>query len=118
MTEKRDMSLMEVAFRNLRAAGLSRTRAITGAAKACEYIWAWAHVARDLGRDPTRLEYAQYWKFTERHAYQELDVFKRAFPTERDPLRLAHWLNDQFDDALVSDMVVHSVKVPASLGLA
>lgn len=109
--------MAEVAVANLIRAGLSRTRAMVVAAQACSLVWAWAKTTRELGHAPTRTEHARYWKQSERQVYKELDRFRAAFPTERDPQRLADWLNGVSAE-LVSEGAVMGLPAPDRLVLA
>jgi hypothetical protein len=94
MTEPdRIPTLAEVAVTNLRRGGKARTRSLVEASKACALVWAWAETTRSLGRPPTRAEHSKHWKESDRTTYRDLEVFRRAFPTERDPQNLANWLN-------------------------
>lgn len=95
MSPRQPRTLAEVAIANLRGDGMSTVKATVKAAEACTTIWAWGLAARELGRWPEVAEYSAYWRQTERTSYRELAVFRRAFPTERTPQRLAGVLDDQ-----------------------
>lgn len=95
---------------NLRRSGRTRVRSMVEAAQVCSLIWAWAKTTRDLGHEPTRIEHAEFWHQRERGLYKELAKFRAAFPTERDPQRLANWLNAEFYDA--SDAQVATLEAP------
>lgn len=115
MAERRP-SLAEIALANLKAAGRPRVRAIVETSQACVLIWTWAKTTRDLGHEPTRFEHAQHWKMTERAAYRDLERFRRAFPTERDPQNLANWLNARYPEA--TEARVMALPAPARMVLA
>lgn len=61
-------------------------------------IQQWAIVHRDLGRRPTVAEYANWWKVTERTAYNQLADFAKAFPDEHGPDRIAEALLERADE--------------------
>jgi hypothetical protein len=110
MSNNRIPSLAEVAVINLRHSGRTRVRAMVDAAQMCSLIWAWAKTTRDLGREPTRYEHCQHWGQRERTLYLELAKFRQAFPTERDPQRLANWLNAEHYD--LADAAVMALPAP------
>jgi hypothetical protein len=56
-----------------------------GAAKVNAYVTAWARVRRDLGRDPTIEEYAEWWGVSRRQGFYEQARFREAFPGLADP---------------------------------
>lgn len=58
------------------------------AAKALMYMRNWAVARDELGKPPTALEYAAYWKVSERTAWRDRAAFSKAFPDEQDPGRL------------------------------
>ena len=106
-------TLAEVAIANLRGDGMSTLKATVKAAEACTTIWTWAITAHELGRWPEVTEHARHWRQTERTSYRELALFRRAFPTEHTPQRLAGVLDAQVADWLDRQGVVLSA--PASL---
>lgn len=93
----RPPTLGEVAFLNLRAAGYSTTRAMKGAADALATAGALAIAASHSENGfPTQAEYAAYWKQSERSAQREWNQFRKAFPDEEGPERLAKVLLSQY----------------------
>jgi hypothetical protein len=90
MSTTRSQTLGEVAFLNLRAAGYGTTRAMKGAADAIATAGALAIAATHSENGfPTQAEYARYWKQSERSAQREWERFRKAFPDEEGPERLA-----------------------------
>lgn len=65
-------------------------------------IQQWAIARRELGRRPEVTEYAEWWKMSERSAYRELAAFRKAFPDEDGPDRIAAAVNE-LGDELVHD---------------
>lgn len=55
------------------------------AAKVHAFITAWAIVRRDLGRDPSIEEYAEWWRMSRRQGFYEQARFREAFPDLADP---------------------------------
>jgi hypothetical protein len=93
MTTTRTPTLGEVAFLNLRAQGYSTIRAMKAAADALTTAGALAIAAsRSENGFPTQAEYAAYWKQSERSAQREWERFRKAFPDEDGPERLARAL--------------------------
>ncbi len=97
---KTAMSLSEVAFRNLlaeriepgqRPGLLLQAKVAKQAAAACTVLacLAIAAVFGDVEGWPTQGEYAEYWTVTDRHAQNEWALFRRAFPGEESPDRIA-----------------------------
>jgi hypothetical protein len=94
---KRD-SLLNLAVRN---AGVMK------GAQAASVVVAWAVAVEDLGHElgadegghlsAAIREYAAYWKQSERTVWRELDRFKRAFPGEPTPARLAQIVRREAD---------------------
>jgi hypothetical protein len=99
-------TLAEVAFFNLLSARveagedtgvLAQVKLLKQAAAATATVAALAIAdAFDAGANgwPTQAEFAAYWKVTERHAQNEWAQFRRAFPTEESPDRLAKVVRD------------------------
>lgn len=93
MTPREPRTLGEIAARNLHADGHYTTvRAVTQGAKVCVVIWSWAVTTRKLGRRPTVWEHIAEWKMSERQAYLELALVRKAFPKINDPQVLVDWL--------------------------
>jgi hypothetical protein len=89
----RTPTLGEVAFQNLRDAGYTTMRAMKGAADALTTAGALAIAAsRSENGFPTQAEYAAYWKQSERSAQRDWERFRKAFPGEDGPERLARAL--------------------------
>lgn len=102
-TATRDMTLAEVAFRNLVAEYEDpqhpRIATLKATKKAAEAITTVACLAicadKGAGVDggwPTQAQYADWWNITERQAQREWELFKRAFPGEESPDRMAQVL--------------------------
>jgi hypothetical protein len=53
--------------------------------RVAQYTIAWAIVWRDLDREPTVSEYAEWWKESERTAYKHQAEFREAFPEYATP---------------------------------
>ena len=101
----KDLPLTGIAYLNLKAQGMGTTKAMLGAARACETICGWA-MAYQLGEFeswPTQVQYAEYWKVNERTVRRELDRFHAAFPGEESPERLARWLISEVKGRLDRD---------------
>ena len=97
----RSPTLGEVAFANLKAEGYGTMRAMKGAADALATAGALAIAAtRSENGFPTQAEYARYWKQSERSAQREWDRFRKAFPNEEGPERLAKLLVTQYSKRL------------------
>jgi hypothetical protein len=94
--QHREMSLGEVAVRNLHGEnGGGRVALLKAMKKAAEALAVPVCLAiaaeRGAGGDgwPTQMEYAKYWKLSDRQAQRDWQIFKRAFPGEDDPHRIA-----------------------------
>jgi hypothetical protein len=91
------MTLQEVAYRNLQAAGYGRMRAMKKAAEACTTIGCLAiAAARSEDGFPTQEDYAAYWKQSYRSVQRDWARFREAFPTEDGPERLARHVVSEF----------------------
>lgn len=77
---------------NLQNAGVGKLRSMKEAAAACEPVVALAIARKQLGHWPSQSEYAQHWKISERTAQYEWALFRKAFPEEESPERLAKQL--------------------------
>jgi hypothetical protein len=56
--------------------------------------------ARSANGFPTQAEYAAYWKQSERSAQREWERFRKAFPSEEGPERLARLLVAEYSRRL------------------
>ena len=100
----RQATLADVAIANLRPQyGTGRLATLKAMKKAADAIAVAACLAiaaeKGAGRDgdwPTQAEYAAWWKMTDRHAQREWQLFRRAFPGEEGPERLAKWLLTEY----------------------
>lgn len=61
-------------------------------------IQQWAIARRDIGRKPMVSEYCEWWRISEATAYRDLALFRKAFPGEDGPDRLAAALNVSADE--------------------
>jgi hypothetical protein len=52
------------------------------------YMIQWDVVRRELGHEPTREEFSDWWQQSERTTYRDQALFKEAFPGEESPARL------------------------------
>lgn len=83
---------MAVAVANLQAAGYPPLRASLGAARALTTVWQLAVCADALGYWPSQMEYAAYWRASDRTTQRDWQRFRAAFPDEESPDRLAELL--------------------------
>lgn len=91
-------------------------KATPKAARACATIVALARAAEALEHWPTQVEYGDYWRIDERTVQREWAAFRRAFPTEESPDRLARWLRAEVTGRLDRrSPQVFSLPVPAEL---
>lgn len=88
----RDLPLVAVATINFMEDGDSRLKAIKNAGAVGTTVVGLALTARKMDHWPTQAEYAADWKISERKAQQEWALFRRAFPGEESPDRIAKWL--------------------------
>lgn len=88
-------SLAEVAITNLVNDGVSPLKAGIKMGRVMATVWALAVAAESLGDWPSQVEYAAYWKVSERSAQREWEAFREAFPGEESPDRLARHLRSQ-----------------------
>lgn len=97
-------TLAEIAAVNLAAAegggAIAQVKAVVKGAQVVSFLWTWAYTMRKLGRPPTRAEQAAEWKQSEREVYRDIALFRKAFPTEDDPTRLAEWMNRRGDETV------------------
>lgn len=93
----RTLTLQEIAYRNLQAAGYGRMRAMKKAADACVTIGCLAiAAARSEDGFPTQEDYAAYWNQSSRSTQRDWQRFREAFPTETGPERLARYVVSEF----------------------
>lgn len=117
----RSPTLGEIAFLNLRNhEGYGTVRAMKKTADACATIACLAITAINSPDDgfPSQLDYARYWKLSERSAQREWALFKKAFPSEDSPERLARWLMTEYASRLSKRedaSVAFSAEAPAML---
>jgi hypothetical protein len=100
----RKLPLGVIAVANLADSGESKIKAMLHAGQACATIYALAlaHHKLALGRWPTQAEYAEFWGESERSAQREWAAFRRAFPSEESPERLARWLLSEISSKIES----------------
>lgn len=111
----RQLPLTAIAFLNLQAAGEGKLRSYKHAAEACEPIWLLAYARHKLDHWPTQAEYAAFWKISERSAQREWALFRRGFPTEESPERLARWLYSEVAARIEDRSTALSVIAPRDL---
>jgi hypothetical protein len=58
------------------------------------YLQAWSFVRDELGRPPTRSEFADHWRYDLAQVRREEELFSRAFPEENTPERLVDLLDE------------------------
>ena len=58
----------------------AQTGSLRKSAQVTAYISAWAVARRELGRDPSVEEYAEYWRESRRTAFRDQERFRQAFP--------------------------------------
>jgi hypothetical protein len=85
----RPLPLTAVAFLNLQAAGEKKLPAMKHAADAIQPIWGMAFARHKLDHWPSQAEYAAFYEMSERKAQHEWAAFRRAFPGEQSPERIA-----------------------------
>lgn len=107
-------TLADVAYTNLRHSGLGSMRANVAAAEACAVILKLAEARAALGSWPSQADYAKHWRISERSAQREWAKFRRGFPNETDPERLARWLYSEVSDRLDRTSVL-TVTAPRDL---
>lgn len=100
MKRRPPKTLTEVAYLNLRNQGIGPLAAINRAADAIATIGALALARRDFDHWPTQVEYATFWKVSERTAQREWARVKEAFPGEDGPERLARHVYAELGDRL------------------
>jgi hypothetical protein len=58
------------------------------------YLQAWSFVQDELGRPPTRSEFADHWRYDLTQVRREEELFSRTFPEEETPERLVNLLDE------------------------
>lgn len=58
------------------------------------YLQGWSLVQEELGRPPTRSEFADHWHYDLAQVRREEELFSRAFPEEETPERLVNLLDE------------------------
>jgi len=119
------LTLHTVAFLNIeKAAGRPKTglqslksfRSMKAAADAVEPIWGLAMARKKLGTWPNQAEYAAFWGISERSAQREWAAFRKGFPDEESPERLARWLYSEISEKIDSKAAALTVEIkPADL---
>jgi hypothetical protein len=109
------LPLAAVATANLRAAGVGKFASIKQAADVCALLLALAQAHRSLGHYPSQAEYAAYLKISERKAQREWALFRKAFPDEESPERLARWVYTEVGRRIDDTSSALSVAAPADL---
>jgi hypothetical protein len=107
MTRQLDTGREGQVKRSLLEVAIARAGIVKGA-QATEVVVTWAIAQNRLGHplgetDTGSLsaairEYAAYWKMSERSAWNKLKLFKRAFPNEESPARLASLVSEAVDE--------------------
>lgn len=67
----RNASVLEVAY--------LQTGSLRKAARVVAFCFAWGKVRRELGRDPSMEEYAEWWRESPATAYREQALFRQVF---------------------------------------
>lgn len=105
MARRAPRNLAELAAANLIASDpkLGQLRAAVKGAQAIATVVALGVVAREraYGDWPSQADYAGYWEISERNAQREWAHFRRAFPHEDSPDRLARVLLEKHGTELV-----------------
>jgi hypothetical protein len=114
----KELPLVAVAMVNLIESGDSRIKALKNAGAVGTTVCSLAIAARKLDHWPTQTEYAAYWKISERKAQQEWALFRRAFPGEESPDRIARWLHNELGRRVEEKTAPLTVPAPPDLVLA
>jgi hypothetical protein len=115
---ERPIPLAAAAAVGLHLAGDGRVRCLTNAGKVVALLWSLAYCTHKIGHYPTQLEYSEYWGITDRTAQREWALFRRAFPEERSPERLARWVLSEVSGRIENESSALSVSAPPDLNLA
>ena len=101
---------------DLRAQGYGTIRAMKAAADALTTAAALAIAAsRSENGFPTQAEYAAYWKQSERSAQREWERFRKAFPGQDGPERLAKAILGEYSGRLAREDPSIAFGLPATL---
>lgn len=73
------------------------------------YLQAWSFVQDELGRPPTRSEFADHWHYDLAQVRREEELFSLAFPEENTPERLVNLLDEGLPK---SGQLVQMIAVP------
>ncbi len=111
----KELPLTIVAMLNLMEAGDGRVKAIHNAARVGTTVCQLAMTARKLDHWPTQAEYAADWKISDRKAQLEWALFRRAFPGEESPDRVAEWLNNQIGRRVEKETSALTAPAPPDL---
>jgi hypothetical protein len=115
---QRTIPLAAAATIGLYADGDKSLRSLTNGAKVIAMLWAIAYCHHKLGHYPTQAEYSKYWEIDERTAQREWALFRRAFPEEQSPERLARWVLTEISSRIEDKTAAMTVSAPADLHLA
>jgi hypothetical protein len=108
---------MAVAMRNLVNSGMKKPLAAVAAGKALAVLWKFLVAGQSLNHWPTQHEYADYWNETRRTAERDWERFRRAFPTQQSPRKLAELVRAQRPAQIPDDDVTPVAGFPAPEGL-
>jgi 2-polyprenyl-6-methoxyphenol hydroxylase-like FAD-dependent oxidoreductase len=112
------LPLGAVAAVNLRASGDGQIKSLKHSADALALVWCLAYQKHKTGDWPNQAEYAAYWKRSERTVQREWALFKRAFPTEQSPERLARWMLSELTSRIEQQQLAMAVLAPPELQAA
>lgn len=107
-----------VALENLIEGGDNQLKAMKNAGAACATVCSLAIIARKLDHWPTQVEYAAYFNISERKAQQEWALFRRAFPGEDSPDRIARWVHNEVGRRVEKNTAPLTVPAPPDLAHA
>jgi hypothetical protein len=89
----------------------AQLRATKEAGEVVGFVWSVAYAHKELALDHwiTQAEYAAFAQIDERTAQRHWERFRRAFPSEQSPERIARWIlsemPDRIDDAASATLV-------------
>lgn len=106
---------MEVAATNLILQGDGKLKSLTTAGRIGSILAQLIVCARNYDGDgwPTQADYAAYWKITDRTAQREWALFRRAFPGEDGPDRIAQAIVHQQGARRVAENPASVMSLPA-----
>ena len=110
----KEPTLATVALSNLLDAGDSRWKASRNAATVGQTVCMLVIAFQRLGHWPTQVEYAEEWNISVRTAQQQWVLFRRAFPGEQSPDRIAKELALSVGD-LITERSGLTIPAPAEL---